>query len=218
MSCDELFCSLLTTACALLSAVVSERFPLRHHLQICGRQELLQRWKQMTTEFPRYITNYSQCRFFSYKFISHMNQFSAPPAIVSAFCIALSLLDYDLVKLKTPKNREIGLSDLKFARRHTHSPPSWAEVKNALYCISFIPQHLCFISETAGWACPVLFDVRFSCSQFRRFHINTENFPLASCVHPSASARISAAPTGRVAVKFDIGDYYHNLLRNSEFG
>lgn len=32
------------------------------------------------------------------------------------------------------------------------------------------------------------------------------------------SACIRAAPTGRIWVKFDIGSFYENLLRNSKFG
>jgi hypothetical protein len=30
------------------------------------------------------------------------------------------------------------------------------------------------------------------------------------------SARISAAPTGRISVKFDINNFYENVLRNSK--
>jgi hypothetical protein len=35
--------------------------------------------------------------------------------------------------------------------------------------------------------------------------------------HVRLSTRISAAPTGRISMKFQIGNFYENLLRKSKF-
>jgi len=40
----------------------------------------------------------------------------------------------------------------------------------------------------------------------------------ASCLSVRLPPYISTAPTGRISTKFDTGDFYENLLRNSQFG
>jgi hypothetical protein len=40
----------------------------------------------------------------------------------------------------------------------------------------------------------------------------------SACLPAHLSARISAAPTGRISVKFDIEDFYEDQPRNSKFG
>jgi hypothetical protein len=64
-----------------------------------------------------------------------------------------------------------------------------------------------------------LMTMRIAFIIFRRIRINNEkpllSFVMSNC--PSLSAFISGAPTGRIFMKFDIGDFYENLWRNSNF-
>jgi hypothetical protein len=39
-----------------------------------------------------------------------------------------------------------------------------------------------------------------------------------SCPSVRPSACVNAAPTGRISVKFDTGDFYENMLRKPTFG